>query len=97
MKEATKFSTSKIDSKPNTINITDDNHLIFNQWKKYVHAIDMQELKTRIKTAGWDVAAYLAQWRAVIRTLNNKQSISAEIWIEKESVNKFAKYRVAEA
>lgn len=91
------YDVITIDTNPEKYRIVSEVYLVYTQRKKYVPALDMETAKSRIPVSIWAGAASLAAAIERLRSENHGKIIGLEIWIEKESEEKFAKFKVNEA
>ena len=97
MKQSTNFQVIKIDTNPIKAVLTSEVYLVYHKTKKYIPALDIKDLHTNMKYSIWASAGSLAEQLEAIRASNNNTIMGAEIWIEKDGTDKFARYRLTEA
>ena len=90
MKRETNFEILKIDSEPKKLRLISDVYFIFNSYK-YTPYVDVVVTKTKQRVSVMVSAQSIAQKLEDYRE-DNKRIEDLEIWLHKESDDKWAKY-----
>lgn len=91
----TKFDILKIDTNPLSLRIISDVYLIF-KYKKYLPVVDFLDTKSKKRSSLIVQATSLATFLEELRLSSEGTIIDHELWIQKESEDKFAKYIISE-
>ena len=86
-----------IDINPVKLRVVSDVYVVYTSRRLYVPAIDVQNIKSKIKYSLWVSASSIASRLEEIRAVNEGAVIGIEFWLEKDGDDKFAKYILTEA
>jgi len=86
-----------IDTNPVKLRVLSEVYLVYTSRRVYAPAIDVQNIKSKIKSSVWVSASSIATRLEEIREINQGGIVGIEFWLEKDSDDKFAKYILTEA
>ena len=95
MNTETNFDILKIDTNPLALRIISDIYLVF-KYKKYLPVIDLLDIKSKKRSSLIVQATSVATFLEELRFSSEGTIIDHELWIQKESDDKFAKYIISE-
>lgn len=97
MNTETNFKRLTIDTNAVKLKIISDVYLVYTKRRTYAPAIDVEDVKNKLTSSIWVSAGSIATALETHREQNHGEIIGLELWFEKESQDRFAKYKVSEA
>ena len=86
-----------IDTNPVKLRVLSEVYLVFTSRRVYAPAIDVQNIKSKMKASLWVSASSIAVRLEEIRQINEGGIVGIEFWLEKDGDDKFSKYVLTEA
>ena len=92
MNQELNYEKLTIDTNPLKIRLESDVYLVYNLRGGYLPAVDVIEIKSKIKYSLYVGAKSIAKDLEALRLENNNRIVGIELWIERKGTAKFDGY-----